>query len=279
MPIESYHRCPSLRPSARFIILDFCAFAWDGTCARRWCSMKSMSGKPTQLHKPTALISNPAARASSPGSGSAPKNGFSPLVPELAVSNLEESLSFWCGLLGFEIAYDRPAARFAYLVRGQLQVMLCERNGRWEPEEMQRPYGRGINLQMTVGQLAPILDALKAANWPLYEEPKEAWYRTGDTEGGQREFLVQDPDGYLLRFAEVLGRRLVQKARFMRRSGSPSFANHVGCRICQSLSWAATRLSLARRSFPSGRLAGRVVMNSSTSSSCRATSTSPWSHA
>ena len=41
----------------------------------------------------------------------------------------------------------------------------------------------------------------------LFEAPREAWYRTGPVEGGQREFLVQDPDGYLVRLAEDLGHR------------------------------------------------------------------------
>ncbi len=151
----------------------------------------------------------PPLLSASPGSGSIPGEGFAPLVPELAVSRLEESLSFWCGVLGFRIAYDRPAARFAYLVRDQLQVMLCERNGAWEPGEMYRPFGRGINFQMMVSRLAPICDALANAHWPLYRGPIETWYRTGDSEAGQIEFLVQDPDGYLLRFAESLGQRPV----------------------------------------------------------------------
>jgi catechol 2,3-dioxygenase-like lactoylglutathione lyase family enzyme len=172
--------------------------------------MKSMSEKPTRRPKPPPVITDPAARAASPGSGSPPKDGFAPLVPEFTVTNLEQSLSFWCGPLGFEIAYDRPAARFAYLVRGPLQVMLCERNGRWEPGDMRHPFGQGINVQMMVDRLSPILDNLAKANWPLYEEPQDAWYRTGDSEGGQREVLVQDPDGYLLRFAENLGQRLPQ---------------------------------------------------------------------
>lgn len=158
----------------------------------------------------TPPITDPAARAMAPGSGSPPRDGFAPLVPELAVSDLRESLAFWCDLLGFHVQYDRPAARFAYLVRGRLQVMLCERNGRWEPGEMRRPFGQGINLQMTVDRIAPILEALTLANWNLYEAPYEAWYRTGDSEGGHREFLVQDPDGYLLRFAESLGRRPIR---------------------------------------------------------------------
>lgn len=55
--------------------------------------------------------------------------------------------------------------------------------------------------------VAPILAALDIAGWPLFEAPREAWYRVGDHEGGQREFLVQDPDGYLVRLAENLGRR------------------------------------------------------------------------
>ncbi len=153
------------------------------------------------------MITDPVARATSPGTGSAPKGGFATLVPELSVSDLGESLSFWCDLLGFTVAYDRPAARFSYLVRGPLQIMLCERNGRWEPGAMQRPFGRGINLQMTVDRIEPITAALERAAWPLYEPPTESWYRFGDHEGGQREFLVQDPDGYVLRFAEGLGTR------------------------------------------------------------------------
>ncbi|MBP0494063.1 VOC family protein [Roseomonas sp. SG15] len=125
-------------------------------------------------------------------------------MPELSVTEIAESLRFWCGLLGFRVAYDCPAARFAFLARGAVQVMLCERNGRWDTGGMQRPFGRGINLQIMVERLASILEGLEALGWPLFEAPREAWYRTGDRMSGQREFLVQDPDSYLLRFAERL---------------------------------------------------------------------------
>jgi catechol 2,3-dioxygenase-like lactoylglutathione lyase family enzyme len=172
-----------------------------------------MTQRPTASTTPRPPIADPVIRATSPSTGSAPKGGFAALIPELDVTDLQDSLRFWCGLLGFAVAYDRAAARFAFLTRGALQVMLCERNGRWEVAETRRPFGRGINLQMTVDSLAPILAELEAAGWPLHEPPKEAWYRTGDREGGQREFLVQDPDGYLLRFAENLGTRLPTKDR------------------------------------------------------------------
>lgn len=158
-------------------------------------------------HEPP--IVDPVVRAASESTGKIPEAGFNALVPELDVSDLQSSLRFWCERLGFDIAYDRPAARFAYLVRGPLQIMLCERNGNWAVAELEPPFGRGVNFQMKVERLAPILEALAEAKWPLFREPNDAWYRTGDREGGQREFLVQDPDGYLLRFTENLGPRLL----------------------------------------------------------------------
>jgi catechol 2,3-dioxygenase-like lactoylglutathione lyase family enzyme len=152
-------------------------------------------------------LAAPTARARSVGSGAAPDGGFAALVPELGVTDLDASLRFWCGLLGFTVAYDRPAARFAYLTRGSAQIMLCQLNGSWETAELRYPFGRGINFQTKVKSLDPVLAALDVAGWPLFEAPSEAWYRVGDAERGQRECLVQDPDGYLIRLAEDLGIR------------------------------------------------------------------------
>jgi len=42
-------------------------------------------------------------------------------------------------------------------------------------------------------------------------EIEEKWYRTGDTMGGNRQFLIQDPDGYLLRFFTHLGDKPVEE--------------------------------------------------------------------
>jgi catechol 2,3-dioxygenase-like lactoylglutathione lyase family enzyme len=136
-----------------------------------------------------------------------PEGGFAPLVPELDVTSLPASIAFWCGPLGFTVAYDRPAAGFAYLQRDGAQVMLCERNGNWDTGPLERPFGRGANFQIAVASIAPILAALAAAGWPLFRPVQERWYRTGNVLGGSRELLVQVPDGYLLRFAESLGAR------------------------------------------------------------------------
>jgi catechol 2,3-dioxygenase-like lactoylglutathione lyase family enzyme len=147
-------------------------------------------------------------RNSAAGNGSLPEGGFAVLVPELDVSNLPRSLEFWCDYLGFRVAYDRPAAGFAYLERDGAQVMLCQINGEWLTGSLQPPFGRGINFQIMVADIGPPLAKLAKAGWPLFRDAKESWYRVGDEEHGSREFLVQDPDGYLVRFSQSLGVRV-----------------------------------------------------------------------
>jgi len=130
------------------------------------------------------------------------------LVPELNVSDLGRSLSFWCDLLGFRRLYDRPEESFAYLERERAAVMLEQVGPRsWSTGELAKPFGRGVNLQIMTASLEPILKCLAEAAWPLFRAPEERWYRTGHIESGQRPVLVQDPDGYLLRFAETLPHR------------------------------------------------------------------------
>ncbi|MDB5416566.1 MAG: glyoxalase/bleomycin resistance protein/dioxygenase [Rubritepida sp.] len=141
-----------------------------------------------------------------------PAGGFAPLVPELDVEDIAVSLDFWCATLGFRIAYSRPERGFAFLEREGAQVMLCRRNGSWEVGPLDRPFGRGINFQIEVKAAGPILAALAARDWPLFRPTEDSWYRMAGEEVGCREFLVQDPDGYLLRFSESLGRRPAQNA-------------------------------------------------------------------
>jgi catechol 2,3-dioxygenase-like lactoylglutathione lyase family enzyme len=136
-----------------------------------------------------------------------PTGGFAPLVPELDVFDLTRSTAFWCDVLGFRIAYQRPEHRFVFLELQRAQMMLKQRNGNWETGNLERPLGRGVNFQIFVQSVDPLLDALSKANWPLFRECHDAWYRIAGEERGNRQFLVQDPDGYLLRFAQDLGKR------------------------------------------------------------------------
>ena len=139
-----------------------------------------------------------------------PVEKWAVLVPELIVSSLERSLEFWCGLLGFQIAYERPEQGFAYLDLAGAQVMLEEfgkADRHWVTGDLDYPHGRGVNFQISTGDLEGIIGRLNAAGWPLFMQPEEKWYRMDDVETGQRQFLVQDPDGYLLRIASHIGDR------------------------------------------------------------------------
>ena len=48
---------------------------------------------------------------------------------------------------------------------------------------------------------------LKDNNYKITFEIEENWYRQGNRLLGNKEFLIQDPDGYLLRFFEDLGEK------------------------------------------------------------------------
>jgi Glyoxalase/Bleomycin resistance protein/Dioxygenase superfamily len=110
-----------------------------------------------------AEILSQVERNSATAHGGLPEGGFNALVPELDVTDLDASLKFWCGMLGFKVAYDRPAAKFAYLERAGAQIMLCQINGEWLTGKLEAPFGRGINFQIEVDNLDLILSTLLAA--------------------------------------------------------------------------------------------------------------------
>ncbi|MBX9625809.1 MAG: VOC family protein [Gemmataceae bacterium] len=133
---------------------------------------------------------------------------WNPLVPELTVLDFPESLQFYTDLLGFRVRHRRDAPAFAYLELGGAQLMIeAGHPGGWAAGPLDRPLGRGVNLQVEVADLGPVLARLAAAGHLLFRAPAESWYDTGDALSGQREFVVQDPDGYLLRFCQHLGDR------------------------------------------------------------------------
>ena len=134
---------------------------------------------------------------------------WSGMVPELLVRDIAASRRFWCGLCGFAVAYERPEDGFLYLDRAGRQIML-EQIGpgrKWITGPLEPPFGRGLNMQITLDDIEPIRAALTAAGWPFYMPPEEVCYRVGSRQIGVYQFLVQDPDGYLIRFARNLGMR------------------------------------------------------------------------
>ncbi|MGH9885155.1 MAG: VOC family protein [bacterium] len=139
------------------------------------------------------------------------------LVPELYVTELSRSLSFYVDLLGFAIDYNRPEDRFASIVLGTARIMLEETpslraatpaefaRGEWRTAELLTPFGRGVNLQVDVPDVERISSRLAAARYPVLLAPYERSYRVGRGSLMVRQLLVADPDGYLIRPAQRLG--------------------------------------------------------------------------
>ena len=135
---------------------------------------------------------------------------FSKNIPELSVTNLENSLNFY-KTAGFKIEYDRPENKFAFIGLGKIQFMLQELSDtdKWDIAPLSYPFGNGINFQLEVENLDELYNSFKNSNYKIAFEIEENWYRQDNRLLGNKEFLIQDPDGYLLRFSEDLGEKEV----------------------------------------------------------------------
>lgn len=133
------------------------------------------------------------------------------LTPEFAVRDIAKSLAFYCELLDFRMEYQRPEEGFALVSLGAAQLMLDQIGmGRTLGGDLQNAQlGLGLNVQIYVEDdvFLHILSALKAAEYALCLEVEEKWYRKDSIEVGNKQFVVADPDGYLLRFAVNLASR------------------------------------------------------------------------
>lgn len=129
------------------------------------------------------------------------------MLPEFDVFNLKKSLEFYVSLIGFKIIYDRKEDKFAFLQRENVQIMIQEidkENNKWGTGELKYPLGVGINFQIDVTNIEEIYNKLKNANYSILVDMEEHWYRKDNLLMGCKEFLVQDPNGYLLRFSQDL---------------------------------------------------------------------------
>ncbi|MEO4040624.1 VOC family protein [Hoeflea sp. CAU 1731] len=133
------------------------------------------------------------------------------LVPEFAVSDWLKSKAFYCDILGFVCLYERPEEGFCYLALGKAEIMIDQiGDGRTFDDghlPFAYPFGKGLNVQIRVKAISEMVEALRQHGVTLYLEPEDKWYRVQDVESGNRQFVVADPDGYLLRFYEDLGTR------------------------------------------------------------------------
>ena len=121
------------------------------------------------------------------------------LTPNLIVSSVEQSLAFYCDVLGFTKTDTVPDASpyvFAIVQSGAVQIFFNARGPAVEeyPALANMPIGGTLTLYMEVSAVAKIYDDLKGrvkVTMPL----EKKFY-------GVTEFAFEDPDGYVITFAE-----------------------------------------------------------------------------
>jgi catechol 2,3-dioxygenase-like lactoylglutathione lyase family enzyme len=121
------------------------------------------------------------------------------LTPNLIVSNVERSLAFYRDVLGFSVTATVPETApfvFAFMNRGDITVFLNSPEAAIEeyPAFKDRPIGGTLTLFFEVAGIRDAyaaLDSLVKVVMPL----EVKWY-------GMTEFAFEDPDGYLITFAE-----------------------------------------------------------------------------
>ena len=126
---------------------------------------------------------------------------FNKLIPELSVSDIEKSRAFYLSL-GFQVVYERREDKFCFLELDGNQLMIEEVNDYWNTATLEYPYGRGVNFSMEISELDKMYRTVKENNYPIFRDMKVDEYRVDDKIYRDREFLIQDLDGYLLRFVD-----------------------------------------------------------------------------
>ncbi|WP_314673837.1 VOC family protein [uncultured Solobacterium sp.] len=125
---------------------------------------------------------------------------FNKMIPELSVFDIEQTKRFYNDL-GFKIEYERPEEKFVFMSFQDSQFMFeqIHDNG-WNIDELIYPLGRGINFSIAVDDIEGLYKLVKTLNLEIYKELNRSIYQVNGTEETQTEFLIQDPNGYLLRF-------------------------------------------------------------------------------
>lgn len=124
---------------------------------------------------------------------------YNKLIPELSVTDIEKSKDFYLKI-GFKVMYERKKDKFIFLQLEGNQLMIEQINDNWNTAILEYPFGRGINISMSISNLEGYYKKLKNKNITFFKEFMVNKYEVNGVIYEDKEFLIQDPDGYLLRF-------------------------------------------------------------------------------
>ena len=125
---------------------------------------------------------------------------FNNLIPELSVFDILQTKNFY-EELGFKIEYERQEEKFVFMSFQDSQFMFEQIHDEgWNTGELIYPLGRGINFSLAVDDIKNLYTLVKSKKLEIYKKLTKSVYLVNGIEEIQMEFLIQDPNGYLLRF-------------------------------------------------------------------------------
>ena len=125
---------------------------------------------------------------------------FNNLIPELSVFDILQTKNFYKEL-GFKIEYERQEEKFVFMSFQDSQFMFEQIHDEgWNTGELTYPLGRGINFSIAVDDIEKLYTLVKNKKLEIYKKLTKSVYLVNGIEEIQMEFLIQDPNGYLLRF-------------------------------------------------------------------------------
>jgi catechol 2,3-dioxygenase-like lactoylglutathione lyase family enzyme len=126
---------------------------------------------------------------------------LAPVEPEFFVRDVDASVAFYVDVLGFTLIRADASAEgkrtFAVLVRGAAEFMLAHEAflGSATRESLPYPRAAGVDIRLMVDDVDAVYTSVVAAGGKIVLPVK-------DQEYGLRDFIVGDPDGFRIRFAQ-----------------------------------------------------------------------------
>ena len=125
---------------------------------------------------------------------------FNNLIPKLSVFDILQTKKFYKEL-GFKIEYERQKEKFIFMSFQDSQFMFEQIHDEgWTTGELTYPLGRGVNFSIAVDDIENLYTLVKSKKLEIYKKLTKSVYLVNGIEEIQMEFLIQDPNGYLLRF-------------------------------------------------------------------------------
>jgi uncharacterized glyoxalase superfamily protein PhnB len=121
------------------------------------------------------------------------------ITPNLIVASVERSLTFYVDILGFERAMTVPENSpfvFASVTSGPVEIFFNDVStvAKGSPQLANRAFGGGNTMFIEVEGVDALHDRV-ATRAAICMDLTTQWY-------GMREFAIEDPDGYVITFAE-----------------------------------------------------------------------------